>query len=93
MVSSTQNKPFSRLEYIDADEAFKERQEEYCKSIALDIASVAQAKDPQHMFNYWKTASVELIALKQNAPYIVMGLGKRSLWQRVVSFIKGLFNG
>lgn len=31
---------------------------------------VRDAKDPQRMFNYWRTASTELVALAPKAPYI-----------------------
>ena len=81
MVSSTQNKPFSRLEYIDQG------------AKGFGSESIVSLEREAEMQNYWRTASVEFIALQTKAPYIAMGLGKRSLWRRVVSFIKGVFNG
>jgi hypothetical protein len=34
------------------------------------ISLVRRAKDPQRMFNYWRTASTELVALAPKAPFI-----------------------
>jgi hypothetical protein len=34
------------------------------------ISLVRRAKDPQRMFNYWRTASTELVALAPKAPYV-----------------------
>lgn len=34
------------------------------------LSLVRHAKDPQRMFNYWRTASTELVALAPKAPYI-----------------------
>lgn len=34
------------------------------------ISLIRRAKDPQRMFNYWRTASTELVALAPKAPYV-----------------------
>jgi hypothetical protein len=34
------------------------------------ISLVRRAKDPQRMFNYWRTAATELVALAPKAPYV-----------------------
>jgi hypothetical protein len=34
------------------------------------ISLVRRAKDPQRMFNYWRTASTELVALAPKAPFV-----------------------
>lgn len=34
------------------------------------ISLIRHAKDPQRMFNYWRTASTELVALAPKAPYV-----------------------
>ena len=47
----------------------------YCDEVFIDgkresHSLIRQAKDAQRMFNYWKTASTEFIALQQKAPFI-----------------------
>lgn len=34
------------------------------------ISLIRRAKDPQRMFNYWRTAATELVALAPKAPYV-----------------------
>jgi hypothetical protein len=34
------------------------------------LSMFSQAKDPQRMFNYWRTSSTELVALQPKAPFI-----------------------
>lgn len=45
-------------------------EEAYVDGKRRSFSLIHQAKDPQKMFNYWKTASTEFIALQQKAPYI-----------------------
>lgn len=45
-------------------------EEAYVDGKRVSYSLIRQAKDPQRMFNYWKTASTEFIALQQKAPYI-----------------------
>ena len=45
---------------------------------------IHQAKDPQKMFNYWKTASAEIIALQPKAPWVIADgqvKGYEKIWQ------------
>lgn len=45
---------------------------------------INQAKDPQRMFNYWKTASAEIIALQPKAPWVIADgqvKGYESIWK------------
>lgn len=43
------------------------------------------AKDPQRLYNYWRSAQTEMIALQPKAPYLVTGkqvAGVESIWEQ-----------
>lgn len=44
--------------------------EVYLKNKRQSHSLIRQARDPQTMFNFWKTASAEIIALQPRAPYV-----------------------